>query len=195
MTDDPKTNFADATWGPAAVYAAAGIHPGVAHSWIARHLVPLGPGPGMGRERQFSFMDAVLLATIVELTRLGLTVSTASHAAASLVRNRDWTERALADANGLWTLVLERSPAPGGVEAPGLSPIAFFRADDAEGRDAWMRKQYPADASIVRVCVSAIAERMIARLANAAPTPRGRRPAQVETSARGRGLNGLPGSP
>jgi hypothetical protein len=167
MTNDANAADNNArTWGPTEVYAAAGVHRGVAHSWIARHLVPLPPGPGMGKERQFSLLEAVCIALIVELTRLGLTIGAASNAANILVRDKDWGERALHE-DGVWTLLLEASSAPGGIEAPSLSPISFFRANTAEDRDRFISENHSDTASLVRLNVSAVARRMTERLAGA----------------------------
>jgi hypothetical protein len=74
-------------WGPAAIAAAAGVRRGVLHSWLARKYLSWTPSPGMGIERTFDILDAVRIAVVGELTRLGLTVGSAFRAA-GLIQER-----------------------------------------------------------------------------------------------------------
>ena len=65
------------TYGPAEVCLAAGVARATFHSWAARNYLPLPSGPGMGRERSFTFLDAVRIAAVSQLTRLGIMVGMA----------------------------------------------------------------------------------------------------------------------
>lgn len=66
------------TYGPAEVCYAANIPRATFHSWVSRGLLHLGRGPGMGKARQFTLIQAIRIATIARLNRLGIAVSTAA---------------------------------------------------------------------------------------------------------------------
>ena len=157
------------TWGPAEVYAAAGVPRGVAHSWIARQLIPLPPGPGMGKERRFSFLDAMCVAVVAELTKLGFVVGSASYAAGMLVRSGDSGIRSLNEEG--WTLVIAPSLAPAGTEAPRMSAMSLVKAESPEDMRKFIEAEYSKFTSLVLVDVSGIARRMRERLGEGTAEP------------------------
>lgn len=69
------------TFGPAEVCAAAGVPRATFHSWVARRYFPLPPSAGAGRERRFSLTNAVRVAIVAELTRIGVSIGVAANAA------------------------------------------------------------------------------------------------------------------
>jgi hypothetical protein len=66
------------TFGPAEVCAAAGVPRATFHSWLSRKYISDAPGPGMGRERRFTLIEAIRIAVIAELNRFGVPVGTAA---------------------------------------------------------------------------------------------------------------------
>jgi hypothetical protein len=68
----------ETTFGPAEVCEAAGVPRATFHSWLARKYISDAPGPGAGRERRFTLIEAIRIAVIAELNRFGVPVSTAA---------------------------------------------------------------------------------------------------------------------
>ena len=126
MTHAPETPQNDAkTWGPNEVYWAAGVTRGVAHSWVARKLVPLGPAPGMGKERRFSYEEVVLFGIVTELTRLGVGIGEAAQAAEALTLDERFRARALRE-DGWFIVIQNPSTAPvGATKDPRLGRALF----------------------------------------------------------------------
>lgn len=61
---------------------ATGVDPRTLTNWLDRRIVEV-PAYGSGSQRRFSRDDVVRVALIAELTRLGVSVSEAAHAAAT----------------------------------------------------------------------------------------------------------------
>lgn len=116
-----KAMTSDRTFGPAEVAAAAGVPRATFHSWLARQYFPLPPSPGAGRERRFSVTDAVRVAIVAKLIRLGVSISVAANAAKRFQAPFRKEERRQA-------LVLTESPAGAGDQAlhgPAVSEVSF----------------------------------------------------------------------
>ncbi len=74
-------NWNDRSYSTAEVSAAAGLNRMLLDAWLLRKYLPLPPGPGTGRSRRYSRLDAVRIAVVGELVRLGLGISVAAQAA------------------------------------------------------------------------------------------------------------------
>jgi hypothetical protein len=60
------------------VCLAARMSRGTFHAWIMRRYLSVPPGPGTGKVRKFSLVDAVRIAIVAELCRQGFSVSKAA---------------------------------------------------------------------------------------------------------------------
>jgi hypothetical protein len=74
---EKATLDADRTYSSAQVCRAAGLPRPTFDTWLLRRFLPLPPGPGTGRERQYSLLDAVRIAVAAELTRQGIAIGIA----------------------------------------------------------------------------------------------------------------------
>jgi hypothetical protein len=66
------------TYGSAEVCRVVGVARPTFDAWLLRGYLPLRNGPGTGRQREFSLLDAVRIAAVAQLTYLGVTVRNAS---------------------------------------------------------------------------------------------------------------------
>jgi hypothetical protein len=159
------------TWGPAEVYDAAGVSRGVAHSWVARQLIPLPPGPGMGRERRFSLLDAVRIAAVAELTRLGISVSVAARGAALIGGPAapgldEVLKKASSFALILTPTTLPLDPATDSTRAV---PLGLFQYTSVEQLHSMVALRFSGPTSFIFVDVSGVAARVRAKLLDAPP--------------------------
>ena len=151
------------SYGPAEVSVAAGVPRPTLHSWIARKYLPLSPGPGMGRERRFTLDEVVMVAITAELSRLGLSVGAAAHAA-------DLRSRLIADGHEPpihepgWTLVITPAAAPAGVDSSTMRPLGLIKVKNLTALRKRLKGEYGNPASVVLVDISAIAKRTLERL-------------------------------
>jgi hypothetical protein len=160
---DAVQRMDDETFGPEQVGRAAGMSRATLHSWIARKYLPLPPGPGMGRERRFTLAEAIVVAVTAELTKLGLSVGSASHAAAELAPlHAEGKRPRISDPP--WRLVISPSSAPAGVEAPEWSRVKLLPPMTPIELDDYMREQPGDPAAFVIVDTSRIAQRTMERL-------------------------------
>jgi hypothetical protein len=67
-----------------AVCAAVGVPRTSFDAWVLRGYLPLMPGPGTGRARALTLLDAIRFAAMGQLTRLGIPVAAAGKAARNI---------------------------------------------------------------------------------------------------------------
>jgi hypothetical protein len=67
-----------------AVCAAVGVPRTSFDAWLLRGYLPLLPGPGTGRARALTLLDAIRFAAMAQLTRLGIPVAAAGKAARNI---------------------------------------------------------------------------------------------------------------
>lgn len=72
------------TFGPAEVCYAAQVPRATFHSWAARRFINSDPGPGMGREREFTLLEAIRVVAMAKLNRLGVAIGVAAHCCAAI---------------------------------------------------------------------------------------------------------------
>lgn len=143
-------------------------------AWLLRRYIDLPPGPGTGRTRKFTSDEVVIIAVTAELTKLSLNIKAAAHAAGLLARAPDGASRPrLLEEDG-WTLIVAPSPAPAGIDAPELSPLALIRAKTLTGLLRYVQSALGNPASVVIVDVSQIARRTIAGLERGEQRKKGR---------------------
>ena len=104
-----------ATYGSAEVARAAGIKRGMFDSWLLRKYLPLPPGPGTGRARQYTLLDAVRVAAMAHLTSIGVVPGRAGSSVAAIGRVPQPGD----------TLILTADPASG----HSLAGVVYPRAD------------------------------------------------------------------
>jgi hypothetical protein len=115
------------TYGPQEVCDAANVPRATFHSWVARQYLPLPPGPGMGRERQFSLLDAIRIAVVAELNRLGVPPSTAGRASGLIAGILDGQRLALV--LGVPSGAVNNDQTP---KAPSMAMVRFTSLSDIE---------------------------------------------------------------
>jgi hypothetical protein len=150
------------TYGPQEVCDAARIPRATFQSWVSRRYLPLPPAPGPGRERQFSFLDAVRVSVVAELTRLGISVGIAGRAVGNVVDGHIDPR-----AESRTALVFASSPGPikgkDDRHGPAVMVLQFRSMADIEFMLA-RRFVGGAPAGFVMVDVTAISERTRAAL-------------------------------
>lgn len=154
----------------AQVCRASGLSRGTFDAWMLRRYMPVEPGPGTGRVREFSILDAVRIALAAELTRLGVSVSIASRMS-GFVQDRHLTPL---NKKG-WVLLLASSSSVHSKDAenrgPGHTLIKFDGLADIQ-RALHGMTPGTSPASFVMVDVTAVADRTRAALADPAePAP------------------------
>jgi hypothetical protein len=77
---------AEETFGSAEVARAAGLRRNTLDTWLARRYLPLPAGPGTGRARTYTLLDAVRAAAMVHLTSIGVTPARAGQATTAIGR-------------------------------------------------------------------------------------------------------------
>jgi hypothetical protein len=109
LEDNPRS------YSSAEVCRAAGLPRPTFDAWLLRRYLPLPLGPGTGRSRTYSLLDAVRISVVFELNRLGINVGTAGRFAG---------------------LIVDRSIDPAAERRTGLilAPSAGPREEDAEQR-------------------------------------------------------------
>jgi hypothetical protein len=146
------------TYGPQEVCDAAGVSRATFHSWVARQYLPLPPGPGMGRERQFTLLDAIRVAVVVQLNRLGVPASSAGRASGLITGSHD---------GGSWALVL--GPSSGLMnkdQTPKAPPMAMVRFTSLSDIELVLRDRFAggAPAGFTMIDITAVADRTRAAL-------------------------------
>lgn len=155
------------------VCEATGLRRTTLDAWLLRRYLDLSPGPGTGQERRFTVDEVILIALAAELTKLGVTVRAAAHAANILPRLAADGHRPPIMEGG-WVLVISPSSAPPGVDAPELSPLAIFKPKTLTALRKVIRENHKDPAAVVIADVSEIARRTIDRLKDAVPRKKGR---------------------
>jgi len=62
----------------AEICLAADVARGTFDAWLLRRYLPVPIGPGTGKVRKFSVLDAIRIAVVAEMNRLGIPVSSAA---------------------------------------------------------------------------------------------------------------------
>jgi MerR HTH family regulatory protein len=138
---------------------ATGLSQHTFDAWLLRGILPLPPGPGTGRSRDYSALDAVRIGVAVEMTRAGISPSAAARICGNIHLPLFQPRTAL-------LLV-------------GTAPI---KADSAERTPAWAIVRFASFTEIADTLrmnfvggppptftmmdVTAVAERVLARLAD-----------------------------
>jgi hypothetical protein len=155
------------------VCEAVGLRRTTLDVWLLRRYLKLSDGLGTGHQRRFTATEVILIATTAELTKLGLTVGAAAHAANIITRLADdGHSPQLLD--GGWRLVIAPSLAPAGIEAPSLSPVSLIRPKTLTAMQRYIREKMGNPTSVVITDITAIAHRVFDRLKNTAPQKKGR---------------------
>lgn len=126
MADDTKR----ANYGAAEVCLAAGVPRATFHSWVARKYITQAPGPGMGVAREYTLMEAIRIAAVAELNRLGVPVSLAAGYCAHI--SSDYAD--------VRTIIVLGPPRKGGRGArksliPTMNIVSF---DQTRDLDKWL---------------------------------------------------------
>lgn len=156
-------------YNSAEVCAAAGLSRSTFDAWLLRNYIPLKPGPGTGRSRTYSLLDATRIAVVAELTRIGISVGTAGRVASNLTDQE--IDPTLERRNAL---VLASSPGPvAGKEdrkGPAWTISPFRTMADIEHM---LRFRFAGGSPVgfLMLDVTAIAARTLAALENPGTTP------------------------
>jgi hypothetical protein len=152
------------TYGPQEVCDAAGVARATFHSWVARKYLPLPPAPGAGRERRFSVRDAVRIAVVVELTRLGVSIGIAGRISGNI------TDRHIERENEItWALIMASSAAyPARASEPAWPGFAIHQLRAPADVEEVIYRIVPGGkaSSYVMVDLTAVAKRTVAALDN-----------------------------
>jgi hypothetical protein len=143
------------TYNSAEVCAAAGVPRVTFNAWLLRKYLPLPPGPGTGRSRQYSMLDAVRIAVVADLNRLGINVGVAAKLS-GLVAEPLLDKRKF--------LVLAPSTQPLGDEAVRAPPATIVHSVSLSGVEEKVALSFSDPASLVTVDISAVARRVASRL-------------------------------
>jgi hypothetical protein len=154
---------------------ATGLRRTTLDAWVLRRYLNLSEGPGTGRERRFSFDEVVMIAIAAELTRLGLSVGIAAHAA-------NYIDRLAADGKHVpidkkRCLLIVRQPPrtkPIEIEAPSLMGLAVVWPATSERLAKILDRELSDSAAVVVVDISATVRRAMARIGTAQPKRKGR---------------------
>jgi hypothetical protein len=156
------------------VCEATGLRRTTLDAWLLRRYLDLSPGPGTGQERRFTIDEVVLIAITADLTKLGLTVGAAAHAANMLPGlAADGHRPPVYDEDG-WTLVIGPSPAPAGIDAPTLSPLAIIKLVKPGDLQLYVQMDLGNTPAVVTADISVIARRTADRLKDAVRKKKGR---------------------
>jgi hypothetical protein len=74
------------TYGSPDVARAAGLRRATLDTWLARRYLPLPEGPGTGRSREYTLLDAIRVAAMAHLTAVGVTPARAGWAVTAIGR-------------------------------------------------------------------------------------------------------------
>ncbi len=145
----------DRTYNSAEVCDAAGVPRVTFNAWLLRNYLLLPPGPGTGRSRQYSMLDAVRIAVVADLNRLGISVGVAARL------SRLITEPLFV---GRKFLVLAPSTQPLGDEV-GKSPrSAIVQSGSLSDVAKQVAINFSDPASLVTVDLYVVARRMASKL-------------------------------
>jgi hypothetical protein len=155
----------------AEVCAAAGVSRVTFEGWLLRNLLDLPPGPGTGRSRHYSRLDAVRIAVVTEFTRLGIGVGFAVRAASKLTKlNADCRS---VDDDG-WTgsgdprpqaLILGATRWPFGTAVPPVQslPLALMRYKSMDEVGLVVAERFGSD-GFALINLSTLIPRVLTRL-------------------------------
>jgi hypothetical protein len=148
-------------YSSSAVCAAIDVPRTTFDAWVLRGYLHLSPGPGTGRARMLTALDAVRLATVAQLNRLGITISVAGRAS----RRVEAHMLAPTDDDRKWMLILApaKGPAVDNDDAHPGSTIAgqFKNLSDVEFAT---NLHFSDPAAFIVVDITRITERTIAAL-------------------------------
>jgi hypothetical protein len=142
-----------------AACAAVGVPRTSFDAWVLRGYLPLMPGPGTGRARALTLLDAVRFAAMGQLTRLGIPVAAAGKAA----RNVE-TRMLKAPRSGQRWLMIIGAARSEETNSPGQVLIGAFKGLADVEYAVSMRLANPT--AFVVLDVSATAERVTNALEN-----------------------------
>jgi hypothetical protein len=125
---------------------------------LLRKYLPLPPGPGTGRSRRYSILDAVRIAVVAELGRFGINIGTAAKAAELIGEPVDEPNQVLVMGPSTW---------PIGSKPPDLLPLLIFTYETVEELQTFIAEQFPV--SFMFVDISAVAARVVSRLGGDVP--------------------------
>ena len=149
------------TFGPNQVCAAAGLPRATFNSWLSRQYLPVAPGRGMGKERRLTLLDAVRVAVVAELNRLGVSIGVAGKAC-DLIGQREITHQRMA-------LILTPSSKPlpddDALRIPPIALVSFSRFEQIE-HYLRIRVMGGAPMGFTMIDITAVADRTRAALEN-----------------------------
>lgn len=144
---------------------AAGLRRTTLDAWVLRRYLDLSEGPGTGRERRFTFDELVIIAIAAELTRLGLSVGVAAHAANYLFQLA--TEGKVVPIEDERCLLFVRQPPaskPIEIEAPSLMGLTIVWPKTAERLKKILDDQLHDFVAVAVVDISTTVKRAMARI-------------------------------
>jgi hypothetical protein len=156
MAQDDRRSYSSAD-----VCRAVGLPRPTFDAWLLRQYLPLPEGPGTGRARTYSLLDAVRIAAAYELTRIGISVGFAGRAIGNI------SDSSLDPPDGHRTaLVLASPPSPrdgGDRKGPTVVVCPFKGMADIEFR---LRHNFVGGPPVgfTMIDVTAIADRTQAEL-------------------------------
>jgi hypothetical protein len=128
-------------------------------AWLLRRYIPLAPGPGTGRARSLTLLDAIRIGVMAQLTRLGVSAGAAGKAARVIEARMLKAPRS----GGRWTMIVGPARSEESTNVGQVLIGQFKGLADAE-HAARVRLSDPM--AFVMVDISAITERITAALEN-----------------------------
>jgi hypothetical protein len=157
------------------VCAATGLRRTTLDAWVLRRYLDLSEGPGTGRERRFTFDEFVVIVIAAELTRLGLSVGVAAHAANYLRRlAAEGKHVPIEDERCL--LFVRQPPVtkPIEIEAPSLMGVLVTWPKTTERLKDILDKELGDSPAVAVVDISTAVKRARASIETAKSKPKGR---------------------
>jgi hypothetical protein len=149
---------------------AIGLRRTTLDAWVLRRYLPLADGPGTGKERRFSLVEAIMVATTFELTRLGLSVADAAHSSFVIDRFAADGFKVPIQEDG-WLLVVGQAPRskPIETEAPTIRRQDVIRVKPPGELWPHIRKAVGDPSAVAFADLSRIARDTAERLGAAMP--------------------------
>jgi hypothetical protein len=147
-------------YSSAEVCRAVGLSRRTFDAWLLRQYLPLPPGPGTGRLRTYSLLDAVRISVVYELSRLGINAGTAARFSGLIA------DSSIAPATTRRTaLILVPGLGQDGAE-PRAPAVAVYRFESWKDIESALRKDFVdgPPAGFVMLDVTTIVDRTRAAL-------------------------------